>query len=71
MDDALYFGEQHLQVREMVRQFARDEVAPDRGVACHLYPAPSAPGTIAGVSARSPSPRVARSRSVAVLSGRL
>lgn len=28
MDDALYFGEQHLQVREMVRQFARDEVAP-------------------------------------------
>jgi len=28
MDDGLYFGEQHLQVREMVRQFARDEVAP-------------------------------------------
>ena len=28
MDDTLYFGEQHLQVREMVRQFARDEVAP-------------------------------------------
>jgi alkylation response protein AidB-like acyl-CoA dehydrogenase len=28
MDDALYFGDQHLQVREMVRQFARDEVAP-------------------------------------------
>jgi len=28
MDDALYFGEQHLQVREMVRQFAREEVAP-------------------------------------------
>ena len=28
MDDALYFSEQHLQVREMVRQFARDEVAP-------------------------------------------
>jgi alkylation response protein AidB-like acyl-CoA dehydrogenase len=28
MDDALYFAEQHLQVREMVRQFARDEVAP-------------------------------------------
>ncbi len=28
MDDALYFGEQHLQVREMVRAFARDEVAP-------------------------------------------
>src|SRR5216117_2585087 len=28
MDDSLYFGEQHLQVREMVRQFARDEVAP-------------------------------------------
>jgi alkylation response protein AidB-like acyl-CoA dehydrogenase len=28
MDDALYFSEQHLQVREMVRQFARDDVAP-------------------------------------------
>jgi alkylation response protein AidB-like acyl-CoA dehydrogenase len=28
MDDGLYFTEQHLQVREMVRQFARDEVAP-------------------------------------------
>ena len=28
MDDALYFGDQHQQVREMVRQFARDEVAP-------------------------------------------
>jgi alkylation response protein AidB-like acyl-CoA dehydrogenase len=28
MDDSLYFGEQHLQVREMVRSFARDEVAP-------------------------------------------
>src|SRR5687767_14717885 len=28
MDDRLYFSEQHLQVREMVRQFARDEVAP-------------------------------------------
>src|SRR5687767_5471577 len=28
MDDGLYFGDQHLQVREMVRQFARDEVAP-------------------------------------------
>src|SRR5437773_9147273 len=28
MDDALYFGEQHHQVRAMVRQFARDEVAP-------------------------------------------
>jgi alkylation response protein AidB-like acyl-CoA dehydrogenase len=28
MDDALYFTEQHLHVREMVRQFARDEVAP-------------------------------------------
>ena len=27
MDDSLYFGEQHLQVREMVRSFARDEVA--------------------------------------------
>jgi alkylation response protein AidB-like acyl-CoA dehydrogenase len=28
MDDALYFSEQHLAVREMVRQFAREEVAP-------------------------------------------
>jgi len=28
MDDGLYFSEQHLQVREMVRQFAHDEVAP-------------------------------------------
>ena len=28
MDDQLYFSEQHLAVREMVRQFARDEVAP-------------------------------------------
>jgi len=28
MDDALYFNDQHLQVREMVRQFARDDVAP-------------------------------------------
>ena len=28
MDDQLYFTEQHLAVREMVRQFARDEVAP-------------------------------------------
>ena len=28
MDDSLYFAEQHLQVREMVRQFARDDVAP-------------------------------------------
>src|SRR5436189_1409176 len=28
MDDSLYFVEQHLQIREMVRQFARDEVAP-------------------------------------------
>ena len=28
MDDSLYFGEQHLQVREMVRSFAREEVAP-------------------------------------------
>lgn len=28
MDDSLYFGDQHLQVREMVRSFARDEVAP-------------------------------------------
>ena len=31
MDDALYFSEQHLAVREMVRQFARDEVAPVAG----------------------------------------
>jgi len=28
MDDHLYFSEQHLAVREMVRQFARDDVAP-------------------------------------------
>lgn len=28
MDDALYFTEDHLQVREMVREFARDHVAP-------------------------------------------
>ncbi len=28
MDDALYFGEQHQQVREMVREFARQEIAP-------------------------------------------
>jgi butyryl-CoA dehydrogenase len=28
MDDSLYFTEQHHQVREMVRRFARDEVAP-------------------------------------------
>jgi acyl-CoA dehydrogenase len=28
MDDSLYFGEQHLAVREMVRSFAREEVAP-------------------------------------------
>ena len=28
MDDALYFSEQHLAVREMVRAFAQDEVAP-------------------------------------------
>src|SRR5215207_10068374 len=28
MDDSLYFSEQHLAVREMVRDFARDEVAP-------------------------------------------
>ena len=28
MDDALYFTEQHVATREMVRQFARDEVAP-------------------------------------------
>ncbi len=28
MDDALYFTDQHLAVREMVRSFAREEVAP-------------------------------------------
>ncbi len=28
MDDSLYFSEQHLATREMVRQFSRDEVAP-------------------------------------------
>ncbi|MFP5353611.1 MAG: acyl-CoA dehydrogenase [Gemmatimonadota bacterium] len=28
MDDTQYFSEQHLQVRDMVRAFARDEVAP-------------------------------------------
>jgi alkylation response protein AidB-like acyl-CoA dehydrogenase len=28
MDDALYFSEQHLAVRDMVRDFARSEVAP-------------------------------------------
>ncbi len=28
MDDTLYFTEQHLATREMVRQFARDEIAP-------------------------------------------
>ena len=28
MDDTLYFTEQHLQVREMVRSFAQQEVAP-------------------------------------------
>jgi alkylation response protein AidB-like acyl-CoA dehydrogenase len=28
MDDARYFTEQHLAVRDMVREFARDEVAP-------------------------------------------
>jgi len=28
MDDSFYFSEQHLAVRDMVRQFARDEVAP-------------------------------------------
>jgi alkylation response protein AidB-like acyl-CoA dehydrogenase len=28
MDDSLYFSDQHLQVREMVRSFAREEVAP-------------------------------------------
>lgn len=28
MDDSLYFTEQHLAVRNMVREFARDEIAP-------------------------------------------
>jgi butyryl-CoA dehydrogenase len=28
LDDSLYFTEQHLAVRDMVREFARDEVAP-------------------------------------------
>ena len=28
MDDSLYFNNDHLVVREMVRQFAREEVAP-------------------------------------------
>ena len=28
MDDSLYFSSQHLAVRDMVREFARDEVAP-------------------------------------------
>ena len=28
MDDALYFTEQHIAVREMVRSFAQAEVAP-------------------------------------------
>jgi alkylation response protein AidB-like acyl-CoA dehydrogenase len=28
MDDSLYFSEQHLAIREMVREFARDEVEP-------------------------------------------
>jgi alkylation response protein AidB-like acyl-CoA dehydrogenase len=28
MDDSLYFGEQHFQVREMVREFSRTKVAP-------------------------------------------
>src|ERR1700687_2377416 len=28
MDDSLYFTEQHLAVRNMVREFARSEVAP-------------------------------------------
>ena len=36
MDDSLYFTEQHLAVREMVRSFASEEVAP---VAAHLIAA--------------------------------
>src|SRR5579872_6717847 len=31
MDDTLYFTDQHLAVREMVRSFARDEIAPVAG----------------------------------------
>jgi alkylation response protein AidB-like acyl-CoA dehydrogenase len=33
MDDSLYFSEQHLALREMVREFARSEVAP---IAAHF-----------------------------------
>ena len=33
MDDSLYFGEQQLAVRDMVRSFAREHVAP---VAAHF-----------------------------------
>src|SRR6266496_350619 len=33
MDDSLYFSDQHLAVRDMVREFARQEVAP---VAAHF-----------------------------------
>jgi butyryl-CoA dehydrogenase len=28
VDDSLYFNEHHIAVRDMVREFARDEVAP-------------------------------------------
>ena len=28
MEDSLYFSDQHIAVRDMVREFARDEVAP-------------------------------------------
>ncbi|MEK6609625.1 MAG: acyl-CoA dehydrogenase family protein, partial [Gemmatimonadota bacterium] len=28
MDDALFFNQHHLEVREMVRDFARNEIAP-------------------------------------------
>ena len=40
MDDSLYFSEQHLAVRDMVRQFAADEVAPvaARLDACAEFP---------------------------------
>ena len=28
MEDSLYFSDQHIAVRDMVREFAREEVAP-------------------------------------------
>lgn len=40
MDDSLYFSEQHIAVRDMVRESARDEVAPvaARFDASHEFP---------------------------------